>query len=234
MIIYTQNETDPTQRVLPIFVVDETTGDPTNIAIDKTNIQLHKYGGSWVNATNDPVALTGQDGAWELQLTQAEVDTLGPLGWRVVKVGIRFQANWEQVGPGYQGNSLLNTLLSRLTSTRATNLDNLDTTVSSVPGKVWNELTATHTTAGTYGELLQSPTGTVVSDASNTVLTFKTNLTATANNTYKDAWCCFLDGALKEQVHKVTGYNATTNFLTVGVAYTGVPAAGTRFVLITK
>lgn len=226
MIIYAQNEAAPTQRVLPFFLVDEITGDPTAIAIVNTNVQLHKFGGTWVDATNNPVALIGQDGAWELQLEQAEVDTLGPFGWRVIATGVRFQCSWEQVGPGYQGNTLLASIISTLST--------ISTLISGVPSAVWEELAASHTTPGTYGELLQSPVAAIVSDLSNSQVTFKTNLTETSNNYYKDSLCCFLDGPLKEQVHKVTGYNGSTKFITVTIPYSAAPSAGNRFVLVTK
>lgn len=46
------------------------------------------------------------------------------------------------------------TLLSRLTATRAGNLDNLDAAISSVAAAVWNYLTASATTAGSLGKLI--------------------------------------------------------------------------------
>lgn len=98
-MIYNQSEPVAAERVLPLFIVDDVTGDPTAVTIDKTNVQLHKRGGSWANATNDPTALSGQTGAWELQLTAGELDTIGPLGWRVIATGVRSQISWEQVRP---------------------------------------------------------------------------------------------------------------------------------------
>lgn len=92
------SDSTASRRLLPIVIVDDTTGQPSSATIDHTNIQLHTFGGSWVNATNDPVALTGQPGAWTLQLTQSEVSTSGPLGWRVVKTGVRTEVSWETVG----------------------------------------------------------------------------------------------------------------------------------------
>lgn len=108
----------------------------------------------------------------------------------------------------------------------------LDT--SMVAKAVWDALPASHTVAGSFGELVANPTGAVVTDAGNTASTFKTNLASTDNDAFKDAWCCFLSGALVGQVHKVTGYNGTTKFLTFNTAFTGAPANTDRFVLINK
>lgn len=48
-------------------------------------------------------------------------------------------------------SSGVTTLLSRLSSTRAGNLDNLDATVSGVPGATWDVTLASHLTSGTTG-----------------------------------------------------------------------------------
>jgi hypothetical protein len=99
---------------------------------------------------------------------------------------------------------------------------------------VWNVLVGVIGGTGTLAELILRPSGAVVADGSNTTLTFKTNLASTSNDAYKDQWCCFLDGALAGQVHKVTGYNGTTKFLTFTTPFTGVPAGAARFMLVNK
>lgn len=93
------SDAQASRRILPFVVVDITTGLPSSAAITNANVQLHQHGGSWVNATNNPVALTGQPGAWTLQLTQAEVSVAGLLGWRVTDgdVAIRTEVSWELV-----------------------------------------------------------------------------------------------------------------------------------------
>lgn len=127
--VFVIGEPDAARRVLPIFVVDAATGLPTNISIDHTNVQLHKRGGSWVNSTNDPVALTGQDGAWELDLVASEINTKGPLGWRVVKTGIRTVVDWENVVDDIEGRpvSTVVTDIGNSTTAFKTALTNLGT-----------------------------------------------------------------------------------------------------------
>lgn len=99
----------------------------------------------------------------------------------------------------------LTTLIGRLTALRAGYLDNL-----------------------------KQPSGVVVADVGNNSGAFKIDLTTTEDNKFRDAWCCFLTGALVDQVHEVTGHNAATSFLTFTRAFSQAPTAGDTFILINK
>lgn len=79
-----------------------------------------------------------------------------------------------------------------------------------------------------------NPTGAVATDGSNSSTTFKTNLTESVDNYWKDAWCKITSGALINQVKQVTAYNGTTKFITVAGGYTGTPAASVTFELINQ
>jgi len=81
---------------------------------------------------------------------------------------------------------------------------------------------------------VSNPTGAVVSDSGNSATSFKTNLTQTTDNFWKDAWCKITSGALAGQVKQITGYNGTTKFITVSGGYTSTPAAGVTFELINQ
>lgn len=77
------------------------------------------------------------------------------------------------------------------------------------------------------------PGGVVMVDAGNTTTTFKTDRTEVSNDYWRDCLVLFTSSAgLFGQVRKVVAYNGTTNFLTVSSAYTAVPTAGDRFVLV--
>ena len=73
----------------------------------------------------------------------------------------------------------------------------------------------------------------VVSDAGNTATTFKTDLTESGTDYWKDCFITFITGTLAGQTKKVSAYNGTTNFVTVS-AFTAAPAAGARFIIINK
>lgn len=76
------------------------------------------------------------------------------------------------------------------------------------------------------------PRSDVVANGGNTDTTFKTSLTESSNNYWKDALVTFVTGALAGQVKKVASYDGTTKFLTFTSAFTTAPTAGDKFQII--
>ena len=76
------------------------------------------------------------------------------------------------------------------------------------------------------------PTGSVVTDGSNSASSFKTDLTETTDSYWVDALILFTSGNLAGQVKKVTAYDGTTKFISVGSSFTGTPSSGDRFLLV--
>lgn len=75
-------------------------------------------------------------------------------------------------------------------------------------------------------------TGTVVTDAGNSATSFKTDLTETTNDHYKDSLLKITSGTLAEQVKKITAYNGTTKVVTVQGGFTSTPADGVTFEIV--
>lgn len=198
-----QNQPTAALRLLPFVIVDSVTFDPYVGNITSADMRIRKVGGSWTQPTNNPAKIDSQEGAWELQLEQAEVDTAGFLAYRVIKGGVKTLIDFEPIIP-------------------------------SIETEVWDAIVANHQVANSFGEQCGRPIAAVVADVGNTSSTFKTNLTDLGANFWKDAWVCFLSGALKNQVHKVLTYDAATKFLTVVNPFTAAPAGTDRFVLVNK
>jgi len=78
------------------------------------------------------------------------------------------------------------------------------------------------------------PTGAVATDAGNSALAFKTDLTSTTDNFWKDALLLFWTGALAGQVKKVLTYNGTTKVIGVKDGFTATPADASTFFLINR
>jgi len=76
------------------------------------------------------------------------------------------------------------------------------------------------------------PSAAVVADGGNTATTFKTDLTESTTDYWKDALLLFVTGDLINQVKKVSGYNGSTKFVTLASAFTAAPAASDVFVLV--
>lgn len=77
-----------------------------------------------------------------------------------------------------------------------------------------------------------NPSGTVLTDGSNTASTFLTDLTASGTDYWKDCLLLFTTGSLAGQVKKITAYNGGTKFVTISGAYTGTPSNTDRFILV--
>lgn len=76
------------------------------------------------------------------------------------------------------------------------------------------------------------PAGTVLTDGGNSSSSFKTDLTESTTDHWKDSLILFTSGTLAGQLKKVSGYNGTTKFITVSAAFTGTPSNGDGFILV--
>ncbi len=77
------------------------------------------------------------------------------------------------------------------------------------------------------------PTGSVVSDASNAAGTFEVTTTLSeATDDLKQMYLKFTSGANIDLVRRITGYNTTSNFVTVSEAFPATPSAADTFELI--
>lgn len=76
------------------------------------------------------------------------------------------------------------------------------------------------------------PVGSVVSDASNTPQTFKTDLTAGVDDYYVGNHILFTSGALEGQRRKIIDYAQSTAFVIVQSSFTDTPTAGDDFDIV--
>lgn len=76
--------------------------------------------------------------------------------------------------------------------------------------------------------------GSVVADAGNTPLTFKTDLAMASDNFAKDLWLLFRTGALADQAKQITGSVAATSFVTVAGGFTAAPGNTDAFVIVNR
>jgi hypothetical protein len=79
---------------------------------------------------------------------------------------------------------------------------------------------------------LATKTGAVVDDAANSATSFKTNLTETETNAFKNCLLKFNTGTLAQQTQRIAAYDGTTKFVTVEEAYSAEPAAADTFDIV--
>jgi len=106
----------------------------------------------------------------------------------------------------------------------------VDDTAGCVP------FTATiYTAASTQDELALAPeTGTVVADASNSIISFKTDLASTTDSYCVGSFVKFTSGVLINQVRKISGFGGTSKLMLVTSGFTAIPTAGDRFIVINQ
>lgn len=113
-----------------------------------------------------------------------------------------------------------------------------------IAGAVWDEAYASHTTAGTFGKLMDLlrksnlvTEGAVIASGTpaNSATFFRTNLNTAINNFYNDQTLLFTSGTLTGQAMHISTYTyITTNTSTVETtdALTSTPTAGDAFVIL--
>lgn len=83
-------------------------------------------------------------------------------------------------------------------------------------------------------DLVQRKAFAVVADGGNTATTFKTDLSESTTDHWKDCLVAMATGTLAGQVKKCTAYNGTTKFITFTNGFTGAPSAGDVGVVINQ
>jgi hypothetical protein len=78
--------------------------------------------------------------------------------------------------------------------------------------------------------------GTVVTDANNSIISFKTDLASTTDNYCSGSFVKFTSGALINQTKKIAtpGYGGTSKLMLVTAGFTEIPTAGDRFIIINQ
>jgi len=78
--------------------------------------------------------------------------------------------------------------------------------------------------------------GTVVTDASNSIISFKTDLSSTVDGYCNGSFVKFTSGALINQTKKIStpGYGGTSKLIQVTSGFTEIPAVGDTFIIINQ
>ncbi len=111
-------------------------------------------------------------------------------------------------------------------------------TAAQIADAVWDEATADHNSAGTYGKALRQVKEGVVSaestvnDVSATTTSFVSALSEATDDHYNDKVLTFIDGALAGQSRIITDYNGTTKAITFDEALTEAPGNGDGFIIL--
>lgn len=87
-----QNESVAAARRILVYLVDASEAAVASLTFSGAEVQISKAGGAWANFAGTMAEIGGTGlgvGAYYYQATAAEVDTLGKLGIKIVKTGVR-------------------------------------------------------------------------------------------------------------------------------------------------
>lgn len=230
------NEATNGDKRIPVLLFDATDGitAETGITVSGSEIQISQNGGAYTNFAGTWTEIGA--GAYYYTPTAAELNAQGIFLVKVIKTGCRRFDAAVQVVTNDPYNTHVVTLQGGAIASGTFAAGAITASAlapdagAEIADAVWDETMAGHTTVGTYGRRLGNwIEGQVVADAGNTALTFKTNLTAVTNGALVRCLIRFETGALVGQVSKISGFNGTTDFITVQDAFTGAPAATDQF-----
>jgi len=227
-----------------VFAFDRTTNAPLTGNAANITAKISKDFGT-ANATNDTNPTEVEDGYYEFDLTQAETNANDLLilpesaTANIVVVGCPARiattpAGWSN-GVIQTGDSF-----ARIGSNGAslTQVGLATASINAVADQVWNEAYADHTTAGTFGKLLDiirkanlSVDGTV--SGTPTVNTFNTNL-SDATSTYDHQLLVFTSGDLEGVSRPVLSYTQTNGVIVLQEDLPSAPSASDEFTILVQ
>jgi hypothetical protein len=212
-----------------------------------TNFSIAKNG--TVAALTTETVTHSANGYYTIALTTGNTDTLGRLDI-IVNASTMSMANHRYdvlvaatydaiVTNGVATSAQSLDIQSRLpASLDAGNMRSSVQNIGAVADGVWDEPYAGHTTAGTFGKLMDllrkanlTIDGTVSNAITPTTLTFSSNVAATTS-AYAHAILLFVSGPLTGENSPIISYNSTNGVFVLEEALTAAPSNGDEFVVI--
>lgn len=168
-MFFEQSEATAARRRWWFVCVDDTDGKTleTGLTFSAGELQVAKSGAAWVDAAGSAIAIA--DGTYYYEATAGELDTLGPLAFKVEKSGVR--TTILAVGQVVPWDPYASALPANVTSMAADTITAsalATSAVDEIVAGVWNALTATYAAANSFGAKLGSlvvPTAGEVADA---------------------------------------------------------------------
>ena len=168
-------------------------------------------------------ATHSHNGMYLIALTTGNTDTLGRLDVSMNKATYGMTNHRYEVLSANQFDALVT---------------NGSVTPAAIADAVWDEPYNQHTTAGTFGKLIDllrksnlTIEGTVSSAITPTTLTFSSNVSATTS-AYAHAVLLFVSGPLTGENSPIISYNSTNGVFVLEEVLTAAPSNGDEFVVI--
>lgn len=156
----------------------------------------------------------------------------------IYKAGFTSQPTGEYQIIAFDGTNPVAVWWVSITSSSGTYTAGERLYTTNVADAVWDEAYSGHTTAGTFGKLMDTLRkanllieGTVAVSPSPTTTTFGSNVTSYPNSAFAHAVLVFTSGAAAEQNSPITSYTASGGVFVLEEALTNAPSSGDTFVI---
>jgi hypothetical protein len=216
---------------VPFFAHDVNGDGVTGIADGSWTKRIKKGSGAWGAMT--VTVSEGENGWYHMTLSTSHTDTLQFLAISLSSASskrvnllfmVRARVSDDLATPTNITAGTITTVSGNVNGSVAS----VTGAVASVTGNVGGNV------VGTVASVVPDFTGAVATDGSNSATSFKTTLTQTAADHWKDAFLRITSGTLSGQVKLITAYNGTTKFVTVQGGFTGVPADAVTFDIVNE
>jgi hypothetical protein len=212
-------------RTLDVSAGGEAGIDLANVGSPTTTLNLS---GTTIKAVTDGVTVTTNNDKGNYSLSTAGIQAI----WDALTSALTTAGS---IGKWILDN-LNTTVSSRATQT---SVDAITVpTAGAIADQVWDEAYNQHTTAGTFGKLMDLlrkantvVEGTVTSSATPTATSFTSNVNY-PTGAFNHALLLWTGGALNEQNSPILTYANTNGAITVEEAFTSAPQVGDTFIII--
>lgn len=254
------SEATAARRRIPVLLVDITDGFTPEVGVVTPTINISKNGatvatgaGTWTEIGN---------GQYYYEFTTGEVDTLGWVSVNIEKATVSRDYNavvqimaydaLDSVRLGLTalpnaaagangglptGNASGQVSVATLAANSITNSVIDATAATEIAGAVWDEPYASHTTAGSFGKLMDilRKANYVVegtTTAGSTTTSINTNLTGYVTDAFDNQTILFISGALAGTCGLINANTSGGGVLTLAEVLPGTPATGVDFVIL--
>lgn len=231
------------RRKLIIKMVDATDGftEETGITFGATDIKISKNGGTFVDATNSAATAEVAFGSYVLDLTAAELNTIGTIEVRAIEAGSRtFYAFGQIVGfdifdttPDI-GNVISNVKGDVEGDVLGETVKIGSPALTDIEDQILDADLTSHNAVDSVGQRLTglAPVNGAVSDGGPTSTDFDTNLSQATDDHWNDQLLVMTSGSLAGQAALITDYDGTGKNLIFTPAFTAAPSDLDRFVIV--
>lgn len=232
------SEATAARRRVSLWLVDATDGITSETGITG-QVYISKNGGAsaLTAASLTEVDSTNMPGLYYIELSAAEVNTVGPLFLSFKTAAVAQWSDTVQV-VSYDpydavslGLSAVNSAVVSMGASVVTAAALAADATTEIAGGVWDEATSAHTADGSYGVALKPLRVNSVASSGAFSITLDGSASSTTD-LYKNCIVAIISGGAAGQARRITAYNGSSKEATVDTDWATPPIGGDGFAIL--